>query len=448
MEEASSTILDQYGAPMVMDRSTQEPVDPYTPRLPYITRTVSGVPAWPHDRALQVSAFYAAWRYLSQTVAQLPARVKRQTPTGEELVASHPVDTLFNWRANPELSPFAFRETLTAWAILHGNGIAEIERDAVGRAVALWPLHPDYIEIKRDAETGDLIYEYDCGNGPVVQLSSMDVFHIRGFGDGPVGISVVEYAAQSIGWARATELFGASFFGNGLSPTGVIEGAGELQDPGRKRLEAAWRATHIGGPGKAHKPLFLDNGMKFTKTSVDPKDSQFIESMQFQIEEMCRWVGAPPQKVFHLLRMTNNNVEHLSIEVVVDCITPWVIRFEQEANFKLFGFNRRNHMLKLDLKGLQRGDFKSRQEGLAIQRRNGIINADDWAELEDMRKPGKKAGGEKYIIEGNMTLMERAGEMIAAPAAEPAPPGTALLPSSYNALSDLIARFAPEMIDV
>lgn len=448
MEEASALILDQFGEPMVYDRVTRETDDPYEPRLPYIGKTASGLSAWPHDQALRVSAFFAARRYLGQAVGQLPARVKRMGRDGEELVATHPVDTLFNWRANPELSPLKFRETMIGWAILHGNAVAEIERDAVGRAIALWPLDPDRVEIVRDAETGELLFEYDSGTAPKVQLTGKEVFHIAGYGDGPVGVSVVEYAAQSIGWARAIELFGASFFGNGLNPSGVVEGAGELQESGQKRLMAQWRRIH-GGPNKAHEPLFLDNGMKWTTVSQNAKDSQFIESLQFQIEEQCRWVGAPPQKVFHLLRMTNNNVEHLSIEVVVDCVTPWTIKFEQEANYKLFGQNRRSHFLKLDLKGLQRGDFKSRQEGLAIQRRNGVINADDWAEIEDMKKPGKAAGGQKYIVEGNMTLLERAGEMMepAAPQ-EPSSPEMRLQPGNQIVLSDLVARFAPEMIDV
>jgi hypothetical protein len=36
------------------------------------------------------------------------------------------------------------------------------------------------------------------------------MFHIRGFGEGPVGVNVMAYAAQSMGWAKAAQLFGAS----------------------------------------------------------------------------------------------------------------------------------------------------------------------------------------------------------------------------------------------
>jgi hypothetical protein len=34
----------------------------------------------------------------------------------------------------------------------------------------------------------------------------------------------------------------------------------------------------------------------------------------------------PPHKVMHLLRATFSNIEHQSIEVVVDSVTPWARR--------------------------------------------------------------------------------------------------------------------------
>jgi phage portal protein BeeE len=139
--------------------------------------------------------------------------------------------------------------------------------------------------------------------------------------------------------------------------------------------------------------------------------------MQFQVEEICRWFGVPPQKVQHLLRATFNNIEQLSIEVVQDAIAPWAFRFEEEGIFKLFGSNRQNLFLKMDLKGLLRGDFQTRQAGLQIMRRNGVVNANQWADIEDMPRIGPD--GDKYIVEGNMTTLAQIGE--APPAPQPPP---------------------------
>jgi hypothetical protein len=89
------------------------------------------------------------------------------------------------------------------------------------------------------------------------------------------------------------------------------------------------------------------------------------------------------------------------------------MRIEQEGDYKLFGQNRQGFYTKMDLKGLLRGDFKSRQEGLQIQRRNGVINANQWRLLEDMDEIGPD--GDKYIVEGNMTTLEAVGQLPEAP---------------------------------
>jgi phage portal protein BeeE len=131
----------------------------------------------------------------------------------------------------------------------------------------------------------------------------------------------------------------------------------------------------------------------------------------------------PPHKVMHLLRATFSNIEHQAIEVVVDSVSPWVKRFEDEANFKLFGQNRRNLYTKMNMRALLRGDFKSQNEGLQIARNAGVINADEWREYLDLNKQPAGEGGEKYVMQSQYTTLEKIGEAIVAPAApQPADP--------------------------
>lgn len=390
-------------------RRTRDPRYVDGGRSSYTPRTAAGVPMSP-EGALENATFWAAHRYLTQTVAQLPVRVMATAPDGRRSTPRpfHPVANIFTWRANRELSPFALKETLTGWAITHGNGVAEIESDMAGRVAALWPIHPSRVEFERDVASDALVYKISNGEFGSVTLPPERVFHIRGFGHGPVGLSVVAYAAQSLGAARATEIFGATFFGEGLNPAGFIESPRRLGLEARRSLNAEI-AAKLRGPYRANRWPIIDDGMKFTKLSTAPNEAQFIESLQFQVEQVCRWMGVPPQKVYHLLRMTFNNVEQLAIEVVVDSITPWAIRWEEECNAKLFGQNRLGHFVKFDLKGLLRGAFKERQDGLQVMRRNGGLSANEWRELEDMG-PIDGDGGDTYIVEGNMTRLDRVGE--------------------------------------
>lgn len=374
-------------------------------RLVLTGRTQAGVYVTP-DNALQNAAVWGCVNYLSRTVAQLPWRVMRDvTGGGSEVARAHPVDYLLSQRPCIDMGSFTWRQTLLGHALLWGNGYAEIERDARGVPVSLWPIHPRRVCVKRGTDNA-LYYEVTDGPDGTVYLPANDVFHVRGFGDGMIGFGVIEYAAQSIGWARATELFGASYFGEGMNPTGIIETAKGLTPPAMEVLRQQFKKLYSGPKGE--KTAILDAGMKFTKISSSPEESQFIDVRQHQVEEICRWFGVPPHKIQHLLRTTFSNIENQAIEVVVDTIIPWVKIFEEEANYKLFGANRAGLFTKMNLNGLLRGDSASRAAFYKTMREMGVMSVNEIRALEDLNPIGPE--GDKRIVQMNMTTLERIGE--------------------------------------
>lgn len=398
------------------------PAEPSSSRFAWFGRTQAGVVV-DADSMFKNAVVWACVSYLTRSVGQLPWRVCRELPGGgSERAVTHPVDWLLHKRPNPEMGAMTFRQTLLRAAVTRGNGYAEIQRDLRGVPIALWPIATDRVQPKRDAD-GNLFYRVSNG-ASFVNLDAMNVFHLRGFpgDDGVLGLDVVSYAAQSIGWAQATELFGASFFGEGMNPAGVIEGTKGADADTRKRVKAEFEDLYK-GPRKAHRTAFLDAGMKWTRMSVEPDQAQFIETRQHQVDEMCRWFGVPPHKVMHLLRATFSNIEHQSIEVVVDSIAPWAKLFEEEADYKLFGpLNRQGFYTKIYLQALMRGDAKSRAEFYGLLRQAGAINADEIRELEDMNPIGEAGGGNKYIVQTQYTTLDRVGED--PPVADVQPVGT------------------------
>lgn len=400
-------------------RQTSENKWVETDRIPY-RRPLAGVVVTP-DTAITVPAVWACLRYLSQTVAVLPWCVMRETDTGGVTARTHPVDWLIRKRPNGEWSSFQFRETMVHWALRWGNGYAEIERDQAGRPYALWPIHPERVEVRRDPGTMELYYRVNNGVGGTSDISPNNMFHIRGFGEGPVGVNVMTYAAESIGWIRAAQLFGAAFYGNGMNIAGVVSPGGPIKPEGKIRLEAELKQK-FGGVRKAFRWIVGDPDMKFTPMQVEPDKGQFIETNQFLITEVCRWFGVPPHKVADLSRATFSNIEHQGIEVVQDSILPWVVRLEQEADFKLFGLNRQNFYTKMNLRGLLRGDFKSQQDGFEVMRRNGVLSADEWRDYVDMNKMPAGTGGDKYTMQLNNTTLEQIGEDAPEPTSAPVEP--------------------------
>jgi phage portal protein BeeE len=90
---------------------------------------------------------------------------------------------------------------------------------------------------------------------------------------------------------------------------------------------------------------------------------------------------------------------------------PWITRFERGLTLKLFTPAERaqGFYVHFNVEGLMRGDYKSRQEGLSFQRQNGIINGDEWRELEEMNPIGG-AVGTTYLVNGNMISVETAAK--------------------------------------
>jgi len=398
----------------IANRLTTEPRAPGAARVASSMRTLAGVVITP-DTAVTISAVWACLRYLSQTVGVLPWHVMRQGKTGAEISTSHLVDYLIWKRPNKEWSSFQFRETLTHWALRWGNGYAEIERDQADRPFALWPIHPDRTQCCRATEastadngraieSGDLFYEVSNGTGKVI-IAAQDMFHIRGFGEGPVGVNVIHYASQSLGWARAIQLFGASFFGNGMNVAGVVINKKPLKPDGLKRQKAEFEQLYK-GPNNANKTAFLDNDADWKALGTDPSKSQLIEASYLLVEEVCRWFGVPPHKVMHLLRATFSNIEHQAIEVVVDSVTPWVKRFEDEADFKLFGAqNRLGFYTKMNMRALLRGDSQARAAFYKDMIGVGAYSPNRVLELEDENTIG--ADGDIHVMQSqNVTLKQ------------------------------------------
>jgi HK97 family phage portal protein len=383
-------------------RTSTEPRDPDARRIHNGPRTIAGVSITP-DTAVTISAVWACLRYLSQTVAVLPWHVMQDGDRGAQIQRANPVDWLIYKRPNPEWSSFQFRETMTHWALRYGNGYAEIERDQAGRPFALWPIHPERVEVCRDVDTDRLFYEVCNDRGGEIELDAQDVFHMRGFGEGVVGVNVIEYAAQSLGWARAAQIFGAAFFGNGATPSTVVVNKKPLSEAGlelqRKEFEELYK-----GPWRSGRTAHIDNDADIKAIGLDIEKTQLIEIHQYLVEEICRWFGVPPHKVMHLLRATFSNIEHQAIEVVVDSISPWVKRFEDEADFKLFGQNRRGLYTKMNMNALLRGDMKARMEFYKGMQFVGAYSPNRILELEDENTLGPE--GDIHVMQQQMVPLE------------------------------------------
>ena len=365
--------------------------------------------------ALQTTAVYACVRILSETIASLPLHVYRYIEGGKTKDTEHVLYTLLHDEPNPDMTSFVFRETLMSHLLIWGNAYAQILRDRSGQVIGLYPLLPDQMSVHR-SEKGKLYYVYnryeeDNPNfqekGSIV-LSQEEVLHIPGLGfDGLIGYSPIALAKNAVGMTLACEEYGASFFGNGANPGGVLEHPGILKDPAKVR--DSWNAVYQ-GTRNAHKVAVLEEGMSYKQIGIPPEEAQFLETRKFQINEIARLFRIPPHMVGDLEKSSFSNIEQQSLEFVKYTLDPWVVRFEQALKKSLLlPEEKKTHFIKFNVDGLLRGDYQSRMNGYAIGRQNGWLSTNDIRKLEELNPIPSEEGGDLYLINGNMTKLKDAG---------------------------------------
>ncbi|GMA52060.1 portal protein [Alicyclobacillus contaminans] len=372
-----------------------------------ISHSHSGV-AVTEESALRFITVYSCVRVLAEALASLPLIVYRSRPDGgSDRANDHPVFDLLYAEPNDEMNTVTWREQQMGNLVISGNCYSIITRNGRGQAIDVYPVPWERCWPFRDPADWTIKYRVE-DRGKYEVFPASEVFHIPGLGwDGIMGYSPIRMAAESIGVGMAAAEFAARFYGQGMNAGGIVEHPTELSDTAYERLkkdvEENWGGLH-----NAWKPIILEGGAKYSRVSMPMADAQFIETRKFSRDEICGLFRVPPHMIADLDRSTNNNIEQQSLEFVMYSLLPYVAKWENAINWKLFSKRDRQqgYYAKFNLNGLLRGDYLSRQQGLAIQRQNGVINADEWRALEEMNPIGGEAGT-AYLVNGNMTPVSR-----------------------------------------
>ena len=364
-------------------------------------KTASGISVTP-DKAMGLSAVSACVRLIAESIASLPLHV--YTQAGDQRRTRDTTSReymLLHAEPNPAMTSFVFRETLAAMVLLWGNAYAWILRNRAGQPLALLPVHSACTRVLKQTN-GELAYEFLMDN-KTYRVNQADMLHVPGLSfDGMTGMSPIRYAAQSIGLGLAAEQFGAAFFGNGSVPAGVISVPEALNPKQADDLRAAWQANY-GGLSGAQKTAVLFKGAKFDRITIPPNEAQFIETRKHQVSEIARWYRVPPHMIGDLERATFSNIEHQALDYVTHTLRPWLVRFEQELNRKLFPASSdgrpSSRYCEFNVDGLLRGDVAARGAYYVQGRQWGWLSANDIRAKENMDAID---GGDVYLTPLNM----------------------------------------------
>jgi HK97 family phage portal protein len=365
-------------------------------------RTVAG-PVVSPSNALESPTVLACVTALAGDVGQLSIKLYRRMERGKEIAVDHPLYYLLHTQPNEEMTAGVLQETLMGHLLTWGNAYCEIEWGADGFPVALWPLLPDRMTVKR--ENGALLYEYRPDFVQAVTLRAWQVLHVPGLSfDGLLGYSPVRLAMQTLSGDRATAEFGWKFFANGARPGVILKHPGKLSADAAGRIRQSWNDLY-GGVQNAHRAAVLEEGMDIATLGIPPDEAQFLQTRQFTKREIAAIYQVPLQRIGDLETATYASSEQFSEDYVKFSLNRWLKRFEQAIAAKLLvGEERRQYVVEFERNALIITQTTERFQAYATAIQNGVMTPNEARERENLNP---MRGGDDLLLPLNMA---KAGE--------------------------------------
>lgn len=243
--------------------------------------------------ALGVSAFYRAGAIISSAVAGLPLRTLREVDGTRTRVGSF-LDT----PGGPD-GPTAFEwKERVAWHIFaHGEAFAAHVFNGAGSIAALALVHPQCVKVEWADVPGGKLYTVSItspnGGTERREYDATTMTQIMGPSlDGLRGMSVISIARNSLGTAIAGERAAAKMFSTGALHAGMVTPEEDVTEDEAKVIKASLDAKMTGWE-HAGEIAVINRRLKFTPWTMSLEDAQFLQSRQFQVQEIARWTGVP-----------------------------------------------------------------------------------------------------------------------------------------------------------
>lgn len=356
------------------------------------------------DSALQISAVWACVELIAKTVATLPLFVYRNVGGRRELDRGSTLWMLLHDSPNARMTPSEFWTAMLLNLLLRGNAYARIERNARGEAYVLWPMPADQVEL-RILEDGTAVYLYRIDQDVAV-LSAENVLHIKGMGNGTMGLARLDYMRSTTTEAANSALQASKLFAASGKPTGVLMVDNVLSPDQRKKIQDNFAEMATGATGRL---FVLEANMKYQQLSLSPEDQQLLESRQFGVQEIARWFGVPSI----LINQTEGTTTlgSSSGEIIGAFyklhLRSLLVDIEQALTKRVLTAAQRAQLtVEYSLDALLRADLKDRMEIYAKAVQNGIKTRNECRQLEN---DPPIAGGDMLTAQSNLVPVDKLG---------------------------------------
>lgn len=349
------------------------------------------------DSALEVAAVLACVSLLADSVASLPLRAIKQVGDRNEPLA---VPSYIQTPA-PTVTSYELIHMLVSSLALHGNAYAVLDY-AGGLLKSITPLHPAHVvvTISGSSRTYNVM-------GIEVPLDNM--MHLRWFTSPQQakGISPIHTQRTTIGLSLAMDRHLAQFYGEGATPSSVLETDSEMTVEAAKVLQATWESQHR----RRRRPAVLSGGLKWRAVSASAADMELNATREAQIQEIARIFRVPAHMVGSSgSSQTYQNIEQAGVQFVTYTLLPWLRRIEDA----LSNLMPSPQIVRFDTSAFLRADTINRYRAHQVGIASGFITPNEARNTE---------GLEPYFPGGDAFFLALPGAPMAGPGVNLPPVG-------------------------
>lgn len=353
------------------------------------------------ETALTSSMVWGCVRLIAECIAMMPTLVYRRLPDGgKERASGNPLYTLLHDSPNALQTAFSWKRALMVHALLYGGGYARIQSGLRGPVDSLPMILPEDIRSEK-LPGGGLRYQVRGEDGIERPVNAEDIFHLPGLSlDGVNGLSLVQYARESIGLALAAEGYSARFYSQDARPGGILKTDQKLSPESATRSQKSWQAAHSGA-GNWHKTAVLDQGLEWQQLGMTHADAELIGQLDWSAADIARFFNVPLHMVQLMTKTTSwgSGIEEMGIEFVVFTLMPWIKNWEQMISKKLI-LAPQTYFAEFLVDSLMRGKLTDRYSAYSTGRNGGWLSVNEVRALENLNPV---PGGDEYLRPLNMT---------------------------------------------
>jgi len=351
------------------------------------------------QNAQKIAIVFSCVNIKANALCVIPLKTYIYTKKGKEDYISSKLYNLLRYEPNPNLTASLYKKMISQDLDLRGNHYSQIVRNDLGEVAGLYPLMADKMVVSFN-ENGKKTYIY---NGKLI--NPRQVLHIFDIPDaqGLKGLSRIEYAKESLQFAKNSGKYGNEIFKNATAPSGAFEMGGELSDEAYNRLKKDLNEKYA-GLKNAGTPLLLEGGLTFKPLSLKNSDAEWLESRRFNREEVAAIFGVPVAMLNDAANTAYGNLEQKYLEFYSGTILPITTILEEQFRQSLLTIEQKKFVnFKFKYNAMLRVDAKTRAEYYQTRFNIGSISPNEIRKYEDENKID---GGDNHYLQLNLTTLK------------------------------------------